>query len=97
MRRGRVFIYLALIIILGLIALVVIWQRFLVPSSKGTTTEAQPTPVVTTVNIIVLTQKVPRRGCTDRGCDGDDPHPTRVVYPGDVHQYQRRRGHAGKV
>ena len=60
MRRGRVFIYLALIIILGLVALVVIWQRFLVPSSNGATTEAQPTPVVTTVNIIVLTQKVPR-------------------------------------
>ncbi len=60
MRRGRVFIYLALIIILGLVALVVIWQRFLIPSSKGTTTEVQSTPVVTTVNIIVLTQKVPR-------------------------------------
>jgi pilus assembly protein CpaB len=51
---------LALIIILGLIALVVIWQRFLVPSNQGTTAEAQPTPVVTTVNIIVLTQRVPR-------------------------------------
>jgi Flp pilus assembly protein CpaB len=60
MRRGRVFIYMALIIILGLVALVVIWQRFLVPSSQGPTTDAQPTPVVTTVNIIVLTQKVPR-------------------------------------
>jgi Flp pilus assembly protein CpaB len=60
MRRGRVFIYLALIIILGLIALVVIWQRFLVPSNQGTTAEEQPTPVVTTVNIIVLTQRVPR-------------------------------------
>ena len=60
MRRGRVFIYLALIIILGLVAFVVVWQRFLVPSSQGTTTEAQPTPVITTVNIIVLTQRVAR-------------------------------------
>jgi len=60
MRRGRVFIYLALIIILGLVAFVVVWQRFLVPSNQGTTTEAQPTPVITTVNIIVLTQRVAR-------------------------------------
>jgi len=59
MRRGRVFIYLALIIILGLAALAVIYTRLIAPSG-GVTTEAEPTPVVTTVNVIVLTQRVPR-------------------------------------
>jgi pilus assembly protein CpaB len=59
MRRGRVFIYLALIIILGLAALAVIYQRFILPSGSGTT-EVQPTPEITTVNVIVLTQRVPR-------------------------------------
>ena len=59
MRRGRVFIYLALIIILGLAALAVIYTRFILPSSSGTT-EVLPTPEITTVNVIVLTQRVPR-------------------------------------
>ncbi len=60
MRKGRVFIYLALIIILGLVALMVVYQRFLAPTTEGGAPEAQPTPVVTTVNVIVLTQRVPR-------------------------------------
>ena len=61
MRRGRVFIYLALIIILGLAAFVVIWQRFLIPSGEGGTDEtAQPTPVVKTVEVVVVAQRVPR-------------------------------------
>ena len=59
MRRGRVFFYLAFIIILGLVAFVVIWQRYLKPPTD-VTTEPQPTPVIKTVNVIVVTQRIPR-------------------------------------
>ena len=58
MRRGRVFIYLAFIIILGLVAFVVVWQRFLQPTPTAPQGPA-PTPV-DVVNVVVLTQRVPR-------------------------------------
>jgi pilus assembly protein CpaB len=63
MRRGRVFIYLAFIIVLGLLAFVVVWQRFLKPPAVDSTSQ-QPvaTPVVDVVNVVVLTQSVPRGG-----------------------------------
>ena len=60
MRRGRIFIYLAFIIILALVAFVVVWQRFLQPSATPTTQEPVATPVIDTVNVVVLTQSVPR-------------------------------------
>lgn len=59
MRRGRVFFYMAFILILGLVGVVVVWQRFLQPK---TTAPGQPTPTpqVETVSVVVLTQPVPR-------------------------------------
>ncbi len=60
MRRGRVFIYLAFILILGLAATYLVWQYLLQPQEAGVSTEVEPTPVVTTVNVVVLAQKVPR-------------------------------------
>ena len=66
MRRGRVFIYLALIIILGLAAFVLVWQRFLAPTMTGeTTVEAAPTPVVRTVDVVVVAQRIPRGATLD--------------------------------
>lgn len=62
MRRGRIFIYLAFIIILGLLAFVVVWQRFLKPSTTTDVQQPTPTPVVDVVNVVVLTQSVPRGG-----------------------------------
>ncbi len=59
MRRGRIFIYLAFILILGLVAVVVVWQRFLTPQ-QPTQAAAVPTKTVDTVNVIVVTQKVSR-------------------------------------
>jgi pilus assembly protein CpaB len=59
MRRGRVFIYLAFIIILGLVAFVVVWQRFLQPTTPTAPQGPAPTPV-DVVNVVVLTQQVPR-------------------------------------
>ncbi len=59
MRRGRIFFYLAFIIILALVAFVVVWQRFLQPGANSSG-EAQPTPVISTVNVIIVTQRVSR-------------------------------------
>lgn len=82
MRRGRIFIYLAFIIILGLVALFVIYQRFLLPSSGGETVEAEPTPEITTVNVIVLTQKVPRGEAMTSDVMGMIPIQQELFYEG---------------
>jgi pilus assembly protein CpaB len=82
MRKGRAFIYLALIILFGLVALAVIYFRFLVPSNTETTTDVQATPVVTTVNIIVLTQKVPRGGALTADVMGMIPIQQELFIPG---------------
>jgi len=72
MRRGRIFFYLAFILILGLVAVVVIWQRFRTSSVAGPT-EAVPTPVVDVVNVIVVTQQVPRGARLDANVLGMVP------------------------
>lgn len=61
MRRGRIFIYLALIIILGLVAVYVLYRR----STQAPTTESgvvmtEPTPVVEDIDVVVVTQNTPR-------------------------------------
>lgn len=60
MRRGRIFIYLAFIIVLALVAFVVVYQRFILPSNVPSVAEPAPTPVIDTVNVVVLTQRVSR-------------------------------------
>ena len=59
MRRGRVFFYLAFIVILGLVAVVVVYQRLNLVPAQQTTLES-PTPVVDLVDVVVVTQKVSR-------------------------------------
>ncbi len=81
MRRGRIFFYLAFIIILGLVAFVVIWQRYLNPSTVGPGAPA-PTPVINTVNIIVVTQKVPRGTALSGAVLGMVPIPQELFYEG---------------
>jgi pilus assembly protein CpaB len=60
MRRGRIFFYLAFILILGLAAAAVIWFRFLQPAAVPAQVEAAPTPVVELVKVVVVTQHIPR-------------------------------------
>lgn len=59
MRRGRIFFYLAFILILGLVAMVVIWVQFIQPMTIPPEIEATP-PLVETVNVVTITQRVPR-------------------------------------
>lgn len=61
MRRGRIFIYLALIIILGLVAVYVWYQRGnQVPVTEIGVIEPEPTPVIENINVVVVTQNTPR-------------------------------------
>jgi len=59
MRRGRIFFILAFILLLGLLAVVVVWQRFLRPGGTGGEQTAAPTPEET-VNVVVMAQSVSR-------------------------------------
>jgi len=59
MRRGRVFIYLALILILGLAAVYIVWDQFLNQPQQDAAT-AEPTPAIEMVSILVVSQKIPR-------------------------------------
>jgi len=81
MRRGRIFFYLAFIIILGVVAFVVIWQRFLQPSARQAGAP-QPTPVVNTVNVIVVTQRVARGTALSGAVLGMVPVPQELFYEG---------------
>ncbi|MBC8509226.1 MAG: hypothetical protein H8D34_30605 [Chloroflexi bacterium] len=60
MRRGRVFFYLAAILILVLVAAFVISQRVLQPSGADISDALEPTPVVDLVDVVVITQPTPR-------------------------------------
>lgn len=60
MRKGRIFFMLALILLLGLVAVGVVWYRFVQPPPADQTLEVQPSPVVDLVKVVVVTQKVPR-------------------------------------
>lgn len=61
MRRGRIFFYLAFILILGLVAVGVIYFRFLGGGKPAPTPVAEiTTPAVEMTNVVVVTQDVPR-------------------------------------
>lgn len=60
MRRGRIFLYLAFILILALVAVFVVYQKFLAqpaaPAAENTP------PPVEMVDVVVVAQRVPRGG-----------------------------------
>src|SRR4030065_2649444 len=60
MRRGRIFFYLAFILLLGLVAVAVIWFKFPHPASAPAQVQATPTPFVDLVKVVVVTQHIPR-------------------------------------
>lgn len=77
MRRGRILLLLALVVILGLVAVFFIWQRFLQPPPATTPaagdSEAQTAQPLTTVNVVVVTQRVARGDILDEAVLGVIP------------------------
>lgn len=66
MRRGRIFFLLALIVLLGLVAVSVVYLRFLRPAAAPTSEGVSPTQAIDIVNVLVTTQKVPRGSVISR-------------------------------
>jgi len=81
MRRGRIFFYLAFILLLGLLAVVVVWQRFLKPGTGGEQA-AEPTAVVDTVNVVVIAQAVSRGNVITAEALQLLPYPRTMYYSG---------------
>jgi pilus assembly protein CpaB len=54
MRRGRIFFYLAFVLIIGLVAVLLVYQRFIVPAQQA----SQATPTPPPVEVVVVTANV---------------------------------------
>ncbi len=82
MSRGRVFLYLSLILILLLVGGYVAYQNFFKPTDAGQPVSQQPTPVPDTVDIVVVTQKAARGTVLNETLLGKIALPRDVVIPG---------------
>lgn len=60
MRKGRIFIIIALILILGLAAVAIVYFQFLRPDPNEQVAEPVATQVADTVEVVVVVQQVPR-------------------------------------
>ncbi len=63
MRRGRIFFYLAFILILIVVAAFVIWQRYLQPSPEITAVDGESITtqeLIDLVDVVIVTQLAPR-------------------------------------
>lgn len=84
MRRGRIFFYLAFIIILLVVAGFVVWQRFFnaSPITPGEQPIAEATPIIDLVDVIVVTQPIQRGTVIDETVLGVIPIPRDVFIQG---------------
>jgi len=82
MRRGRIFFYLAFIIILGVVAFFLVMQRYPQLLGGGPPAAVEPTPVIQTVNVIVVTQRVPRGSAVTGSVLGMVPIPQDLFIDG---------------
>lgn len=60
MRKGRIFFFIALILILGLAAVAIFYFRGLQPATTEVATESEPAPAVDVVEVVIVAQHVPR-------------------------------------
>jgi len=81
MRRGRVFLYLSLIMILLLVGGYVAYQNFFKPAAPSEPAN-QPTAVPDLVNVVVVTQNAPRGTVLNETILGTIPLPRDVIIPG---------------
>lgn len=82
MRRGRVFFYLAAIILLGLIAAFVVFQRMSQSGSADVANMPEPTPIIDLVPVVVVTQPTPRGTVLDETILGLVDMPRDIVFEG---------------
>jgi Flp pilus assembly protein CpaB len=82
MRRGRIFFILALILILGLAAVAIVYFRVLQPRTSEPVVEAEVTPVVDMVEVVVVTQHVPRGSLLNEIVLGMIDIPREVLFEG---------------
>jgi pilus assembly protein CpaB len=83
MRRGRIFFYLAVILILAIIIVLVLNQGILRPPSRGVVSGPTPTPLVTT-KVVVVTQHVNRGQKLSAGVLKEIDYPQNLVMEGMV-------------
>jgi pilus assembly protein CpaB len=60
MRKGRIFFFIALILILGLGAVAIFYYQGLQPATPEVVAETEPAPVVDVVEVVIVAQHVPR-------------------------------------
>ena len=60
MRKGRIFFFIALILILGLAAVAIFYFRGLQPATTDVVTDTEPAPAVDMVEVVIVAQHVPR-------------------------------------
>lgn len=81
MRRGRVFLYLGLILVLLLVGGYLVYQNFLQPAPADSD-QAQEVAPVDTVDVVVVTQKAPRGTVLNETVLGLIPLPRDLVIGG---------------
>lgn len=97
MRRGRIFIYLALILLLGLVAVAVVWMRSLQPANASSVVEATPTPFVDLANVIVATQRIQRGSVINEEVLGTIPIQRDLLIDGYFTDLRQVVGHQARV
>lgn len=85
MRRGRIFFFLAFILILGLVAVFVVYQRFMTPGPVVPDGEVGVVPTeAPTVDVVVMAQRVARGQVLEEDVLTVVPVPDTLVNPGMV-------------
>lgn len=88
MRRGRIFLYLALILILGVAAIYFVGRPFLFPEETGgevgvgDQSPSEPTPTAPAVQVVYVTQKVTRGSVIGEDLLGLVPYQQDLLIPG---------------
>jgi pilus assembly protein CpaB len=70
MRRGRIFFLIALILILGLVAVAFTWFKFVQPMNAPAANQEPSAPVENLVDVVVTTEQVPRGSILDESVLG---------------------------
>jgi Flp pilus assembly protein CpaB len=81
MRRGRVILYLVLIVILLFVGGFVIWNNYLKPADVEQA-EVIATAVPDTVDVVIITQNAPRGTLINESILGTIPYPREFVFQG---------------